>query len=89
MPYEKKALEKLTNEFRAYINAKERESLKLKYKGKKTNPEFLFLDVKLQAIEKIIEKELGKETLEVIKENYQQEMIRRILQEKEAKAKKR
>ena len=85
-PSEGKALEKFANEFRVYIGAKENQSLKLKYKGKKLNPEFLFLDVKLQAIEKIMAQVLGKDTLEAIKENYQQEMLLRILQAKEVPA---
>lgn len=89
LPHERKALEKYTNEFRAYIDAKESQSLKLKYKGKKINPEFLFLDVKLDAIEKIIEEALGKDMLLEIKEDYQQEMLRRILEAKEATPRKR
>lgn len=83
LPHEKKQLEKLVNEFRDYIAKKEKTCLALKYKGKKTNPEFIFLDVKLEAIEKMITKELGKDTLEEIKEMYEQEMVERILESKE------
>lgn len=82
LPQEKKSLEKLVNEFRDYISQKEKESLELKYKGKKANPEFIFLDAKLQAVEKLIVKELGKDMLDEIKLSYQQEMVRRILEEK-------
>lgn len=79
LPHEKAALEKLVNNFREYIAAKEKSCLELKYQGKKTNPEFIFLDVKLNAIEKIIAKELGRRALEEIKRLYEKEMARRIL----------
>jgi len=85
LPQEKKQLEKFINGFRNYIAEKEKGCLKLKYKGKKTDPAFLFLDVKLNSIEKIIQDEFGKESLEEIKESYQQEMLRRILEEKQEK----
>lgn len=83
LPREKEALEKFTNGFRDYICKKETESLKVKYKGKKIDPEFLFLDAKLQAIEKVIAETLGQESLSAIKESYQQEMVRRILEERQ------
>lgn len=82
LPQEKKALEKFVNDFRNYIAEKEKACLKLKYKGKKIDPEFIFLDVKLEAIEKAIVKELGKDYLDKIKESYQEEMLKRILEEK-------
>jgi hypothetical protein len=85
LPSEKVPLEKFVNDFRAYISEKEEACLKLKYKGKRVNPEFLFLDVKLNAIEKAIEKELGKKGLQEIREAYQREMLRRIMEEKEEK----
>lgn len=84
LPQEKRALEKLVNDFRNYIAEKEKACLKLKYKGKKIEPEFIFLDVKLEAIEKAIVSESGKCALDKIKEDYQQEMLRRIMQQKEA-----
>ena len=85
LPSEKVPLEKFVNDFRSYIAEKEEACLKLKYKGKKVNPEFLFLDVKLNAIEKAIEKEVGKQGLQQIKEAYQREMLRRIMEEKQEK----
>jgi hypothetical protein len=78
LPHEKVALEKLTNNFREYIASKEKSCLELKYQGKKTNPEFIFLDVKLNAIEKLIIKELGRKVLEEIKALYEKEMTCRI-----------
>ena len=83
LPREKKALEKYVNDFREYIASKEKTTLELKYKGKKINPEFIFLDAKLQAVEKVIVKELGKKVLEEIKALYEREMIERILKSSE------
>lgn len=85
LPHEKQALEKDVNAFRAYIDEKESACLKLKYKGKKIDPEFLFLDVKLEAIEKAIVKELGAKALEEIKSLYEERMINRILNNTEQK----
>ncbi|MFA5362183.1 MAG: hypothetical protein WC335_02905 [Candidatus Omnitrophota bacterium] len=85
MPSGKVPLEKFVNDFRSYIAEKEEACLKLKYKEKRVNPEFLFLDVKLQAVEKAIEKELGKKGLQEIKETYQREMLRRIVEDKQEK----
>ena len=83
MPQEKKSLEKLANDFRSYIAEKEKDCLKLKYKGKKIDPEFIFLDVKLNAIEKAIIKEVGADGLEKMRTAYHTEMIKRIIEEKE------
>lgn len=83
MPQEKKSLEKLVNDFRLYIAEKEKACLKLKYKGKKINPEFIFLDVKLNAIEKAVIKEAGADGLEKMKTAYHTEMVRRIMEEKQ------
>ena len=81
MPQEKKALEKLVNDFRNYIAEKEKDCLKLKYKGKRIDPEFIFLDAKLNAIERAIVKETGQDDLAKIKIAYHGEMIKRILEE--------
>jgi len=85
LPHEKKALEKFVNDFRSYIAEKEKACLKLEYKGKKINPEFLFLEVKLEAIEKAISRELGKDVLEDIRDSYEREMLMRIMEERGAK----
>ncbi len=78
LPGGKKALEKYINDFRNYISGKEKACLKLKYKGKRVDPEFLFLDIKLQAIEKAIVEELGRKALDEIKNFYEQEMALKI-----------
>lgn len=83
LPHEKTALEKFVNEYRDYIAAKEKACLELKYQGKKTNPEFIFLDMKLNAIEKLIAQELGRRGLEKIKLLYEREMTQRILRSTE------
>jgi len=83
LPHEKVQLEKFVNQFREYISAKEKSCLELKYQGKITNPEFIFLDVKLNAIEKLIAKELGRRGLDKIKTLYELEMVERILKSTE------
>jgi hypothetical protein len=83
LPHEKQQLEKFVNQYREYISAKEKACLELKYQGKKTNPEFIFLDLKLNAVEKLIAKELGRRGLEKIKAHYEQEMTQRILRSTE------
>ncbi|MDP2927606.1 MAG: hypothetical protein Q8N80_02250 [Candidatus Omnitrophota bacterium] len=83
LPHEKVALEKLINNFREYISAKEKSCLELKYQGLRTNPEFIFLDVKLSAIEESIIKEFGRRGLEEIKALYEKEMTQRIFRSTE------
>lgn len=78
LPHGKKALEKYINDFRDYISEKEKACLKLKYKGKRIDPEFLFLGIKLQAIERAVLEELGSKALAEIKNFYEQEMILKI-----------
>jgi len=83
LPHEKAELEKLVNNFQEYIAAKEKACLELKYQGLRTNPEFIFLDVKLNAIEKLIIKEFGRKGLAEIKALYEKEMTQRILRSTE------
>jgi hypothetical protein len=70
-------------EFQAYIDKKEKEGLQLKYDGKDLRPEFIFLELKLAAVEKAILKLLGKPGLEEIKSLYEKEMTERILKSTE------
>ncbi len=79
LPHEKAELEKLVDNFQEYISAKEKACLELKYKGLRTNTDFIFLDVKLNAIEKLITRELGRRALAEIKALYEKEMVKRIL----------
>jgi len=78
-----KRLNKFIDEFWAYIQKKEQNGLSLKYEGKNLKPEFQFLFLKLQAIEKAIIKELGKKVLAEIKLLYEMEMTERILKSTE------
>ena len=82
LPHEKKALEKFVNNFRSYIAEKEKACLSLKYRGKKIDPEFVFLEVKLEAIEKEIIDQLGGRALDEIKEMHEDEMVLRIIESK-------
>lgn len=72
-------------EFRAYIQNKEKDALGRKYNGDGLKPEYYFLQLKLQAIERSIEKESGKKGLDEVRSLYEQEMIKRILEEREQK----
>ncbi len=83
LPSEKKDLEKLVEDLRKYIAEKEEACFKLKHKGKKTNPEFIFLDAKLNAIESIIKKMFGKKFLDGVKNLYEEEMVQRIMEERQ------
>ena len=83
LPHEKAQLEKLVNEFQDYISTKEKNCAELKSQGQRKNSEFIFLDVKLEAIEKLIAKELGRRELARIKAMYEKEMTKRILRSTE------
>jgi hypothetical protein len=72
-------------EFKVYIQNKEKDALAQKYEGKELKPEYNFLQIKLKAIEKAIEKEFGKKWLEEIRGLYEEEMIRRIIEERQQK----
>ncbi|MDD5156321.1 MAG: hypothetical protein PHF11_07575, partial [Candidatus Omnitrophica bacterium] len=76
---------KFIREFDLYIQNKESDGLSLKFEGAKLKPEYRFLVLKLNAVEKAITKELGKAALLKIKDAYEQEMTRRILQERQVK----
>jgi hypothetical protein len=82
---EREAIGEQAEAMRVYVAEKENACLKLKYRGKKINPEYLFLDIKLQALEKAIVKELGNEELRRIKNLYEQEMSERILHSRDEK----
>jgi hypothetical protein len=80
-----RAAKNYIEEFKVYIQNKEKDALGRKYNGKELKPEYYFLQLKLQAIEKSVENEFGKKGLEEIEALYEQEMVRRILQEREQK----
>ena len=80
-----RAAKNYIEEFKVYIQNKEKDALGRKYNGKELKPEYYFLQLKLQAIEKSVEKEFGKKGLDEIEALYEQEMVRRILEEREQK----
>jgi hypothetical protein len=76
-------VETFTRQFEEYIRKKEQDGLNLKFENKKVKPQYLFLALRLQAIEKAIVKELGLKALEEIKLLYEIEMTERILRSTE------
>ena len=83
LPHEKDALQKYINDFEKYIENKEKACSEFRDQGKKINPEFIFSEIKLNAVEKAIARELGRRGLEEIKSLYEKEMIERILKSTE------
>lgn len=79
----KKKLTEALQEFKIYIEKKEKEGNSLKFKGGKLDAEHQFLLFKLQAVEESAVKELGGEALTKIKALYEEEMQKRILESKE------
>lgn len=83
LPHEKDALQQRIDDFQKYIGTKEKACLELRDSQKKINPDFIFSEMKLNAIEKTIQKELGKRGLEEIRSLYEKEMTQRILKSTE------
>ncbi|MFA6358509.1 MAG: hypothetical protein WCY09_07640 [Candidatus Omnitrophota bacterium] len=83
LPHEKEVLQRHINDFESYIENKEKSCSEFRNQGKKINPDFIFSEIKLNAVEKIIAKELGRKGLEEIKSLYEREMIERILKNTE------
>jgi len=78
-----KNIEKQIQEFESYVQNKEKEGLNLKYANNKEKPDYSFLILKLKAVEGLIVKELGRNTLGEIKSLYEREMSERILRSME------
>ncbi len=78
-----KTVESFIAQFEDYLLKKEEEGINLKFENKKFKPHYLFLALKLVAIEKAITKELGRPALEEIKLLYEMEMTERILRSNE------
>ena len=75
--------DKFIAEFEAYILNKEMDGMELKFEGKQVKPGYAFLELKLKAVEKAIQKELGKKSLDDIKALYEKEKTERILRSTE------
>lgn len=84
LPHEKDALQRQIDDFRKYIENKEKACSELRDQHKKINPDFIFSEIKLNAVEKAIVKGLGKKGLEEIKSLYEREMTERILKSAQA-----
>jgi len=76
---------KLLKGLKEYINKKEKDGQELKFEGRKLQPEYYHLSLKLEAIEKSIVEELGHRGLKEIKALYEHEMMRRIIESQEHK----
>jgi len=85
LPHEKDALQKHINEFQKYIENKEKACSEFRDQHRKINPDFIFSEIKLNAIERVIVRELGRRGLEEIKSLYEKEMTERILKSTETK----
>jgi hypothetical protein len=70
-------------DFTVYIQQKEKDAQELKFAGKQLKTEYLSLLLKLAAVEKTAAKELGKKGLKQIKDLYEEEMRKRILEARE------
>lgn len=80
--------QKSLESFRQYIAQKKNDAFVEKYHDvatKKLNPRYAFLQLRLEAIEKAIRNFLGPKTLKDIQSLYQEEMVHRILAEREHK----
>ncbi len=79
LPHEKETVQKHIIDFIAYIENKEKACAELRGQDNNKSAGFIFLDLKLKAVEKAILKELGKRALTRIKALYEREMTERIL----------
>ena len=77
------SIESFIAQFEEYIQKKEQDGLALKFENNKLKSGYLFLALKLEAIEKAIVKELGKKALDEIKLLYEIETTERILRSTE------
>jgi hypothetical protein len=76
---------KLLKDFKEYIDKKEKDGGELKFDGRKLQPEYHHLSLKLEAIEKAVVEELGHRKLKEIKALYEHEMQRRIIEAQDHK----
>ena len=76
---------KLLKGLKEYIDKKEKDGLASKFEGRKLKADYYHLSLKLEAIEKVIIEELGRGGLRVIKNLYEHEMMRRIIESQEHK----
>ncbi|MDP8266471.1 MAG: hypothetical protein P9M07_05935 [Candidatus Aceula meridiana] len=85
-PQEKKAYLKKIDEFKAYMASKQERGIKEKFLSlskKELQPQYVYLQNRLKAIEKTISSFLSPKDLKTIRSLYEQEMTRRILEARE------
>lgn len=75
----KGAMEHLIEDWRQYIAGKEREGIDAKFEGTSVRQEHRFVELKLQAVEKIIIEQFGEKALDEIRDLYEKEMTDRIM----------
>ncbi len=76
---------KLLKDFKEYIGKKEKDGQELKFDGRKLRPEYYYLSLKLESIEKAAVEELGRKRLRKIKALYEHEMMRKIIEAQDHK----
>jgi len=81
----KKEARKLLRDFKEYIDKKEKDGRELKFDGRKLQPEYYHLSLKLEAIEKAVVEELGRRRLREIQVLYELEMRRKIIEAQDHK----
>lgn len=77
------AYQKKIADFQIYMETKEQKALDKKYlnsKKKTLQPDYWYLQTRLEAIEQVIVESLGKKELKAIQALYEAEMTRRIVQ---------
>lgn len=72
------------SEWENYIKNKENEGQNLKYDKEGLQPEYEFLSCRLKAIEKAIMSKFGRAFLKEVKKRYEEEMMRRIIEERQS-----
>ena len=77
--------DRLLNKFKDYINNKEKDAENIVYSNsqKVIKADYLFLKSKFRIVEQLILDEFGSKQLKFIRSSYEDEMTKRIIQEKE------
>ena len=76
---------KFLKDIKEYITKREKDGRELKFEGRKLKPEYYHLSLKLEAIEKAIVEEFRHRGLRGIKDLYEHEMRRRIIEAQDHK----
>ena len=85
-PSEKKAYLKKIDEFKSYMANKQQRGIKEKFLGpdkKELQPQYVYLQNRLKAIEKTIISFFGLKDFKAVRNLYEREMTRRILEARE------